>query len=77
LPEPVQPVLEPGDALIFGGYMPHRSGVNRSASQRRHLLFSYNARSEGGDQRAEHYQAFHHYLRSVYGTMGLGDLYFR
>jgi len=73
---PVALDLAPGDAAIYGGYMPHRSAPNRSTSQRRHLLFSYNATSDGGDQRARHYQSFQHYLRSVYGAMGMGDLFF-
>jgi ectoine hydroxylase-related dioxygenase (phytanoyl-CoA dioxygenase family) len=69
--------LGPGDIAIFGAFMPHRSEGNRSSSSRRHLLFSYNAARDGGEQRREHYQAFHFYLRSIYGAMGLGDLYFR
>jgi hypothetical protein len=73
----VRPALEPGDALVFGAFMPHRSDINRSTRSRRHLLLSYNAAREGGDLRAEHYRAFHHWLRSMYGAMGLGDLYFK
>lgn len=69
--------LAPGDAVLYGAFMPHRSATNRSSSQRRHLLFSYNADREGGEQRAAHYRAFHHWLRSMYSMMGLGDLYFR
>ncbi len=69
--------LGPGDIAIFGAFMPHRSEGNRSPSSRRHLLFSYNADRDGGEQRREHYQAFHFYLRSIYSAMGLGDLYFR
>jgi hypothetical protein len=69
--------MQPGDVLMFGGFMPHRSDVNRSERRRRHLLFSYNADGDGGDLRRDHYQAFHHWLRAMYGAMGLGDLYFR
>lgn len=69
--------LNPGDVALYGCFMPHRSSVNRTGSSRRHLLFSYNAASEGGDARTAHYQAFHHYLRSIYGMMGMGDLYFK
>jgi hypothetical protein len=68
--------LAPGDAAVFGCFMPHQSAPNRSRSQRRHLLFSYNAAREG-DQRATHYETFHHYLRTVYSMMGLGDMHFR
>jgi ectoine hydroxylase-related dioxygenase (phytanoyl-CoA dioxygenase family) len=76
---PVALDLRAGDAAIFGAFMPHRSGVNRSARSRRHLLFSY-ALMDGASpaaRRADHYDAFHHYLRSVYGAMGMGDLFFR
>ena len=30
----------------------------------------------GEDLRRTHYDDFHHYLRSIYSAMGLGDLYF-
>jgi hypothetical protein len=69
--------LDPGDVLMFGAFMPHRSDVNRSRAQRRHLLFSYNAHGDGGDVRREHYETFHHWLRTMYGAMGLGDMTFR
>lgn len=69
--------LAPGDIAIYGGFMPHQSAPNRSPTQRRHLLFSYNAAKDGGEQRASHYEAFHHYLRSVYSMMGLADMHFR
>jgi hypothetical protein len=69
--------LGPGDAAIFGCFMPHQSAPNRGTSQRRHLLLSYNAARDGGDQRKAHYAAFHHYLRTVYGMMGMADMHFR
>jgi len=69
--------LQPGDAAIFGAFMPHRSEVNTSSRSRRHLLFSYNKDSDGGDTRRVHYHDFHHYLRSIYSAMGLGDMYFK
>lgn len=75
--DPVDVALSPGDVLVFGAFMPHRSGINRSERSRRHLLFSYNAASDLGDVRREHYEAFHHWLRIAYGAMGLADLHFR
>jgi hypothetical protein len=69
--------LAPGDAAIFGAFMPHRSDVNPSVRSRRHLLFSYNKDSDGGDCRRMHYDDFHHYLRSIYSSMGLGDMFFK
>jgi hypothetical protein len=74
---PLSLELQPGDAAIFGAFMPHRSDTNRSSTWRRHLLFSYNRDSDGGDCRRTHYQDFHHYLREIYGSMGLGDMHFR
>ena len=55
--------LNPGDMAVFGCLTPHRSAPNRSGSMRRGLFLSYNACSDGGDQRAAHYAAFHDYLR--------------
>lgn len=75
--DPLDVTLDPGDVLLFGAFMPHRSGINRSDQSRRHLLFSYNAASDLGDVRREHYEAFHHWLRIAYGAMGLADLHFR
>src|SRR4051812_27080126 len=45
-------VLAPGDVAVFGGFTPHRSDPNRSGRWRRQLYLSYNALSDGGDQRA-------------------------
>jgi len=50
--------LEPGDIAIFHGLTPHRSEPNRSAQMRRNFFVSYNACSDGGDQRDEHYRQF-------------------
>jgi ectoine hydroxylase-related dioxygenase (phytanoyl-CoA dioxygenase family) len=74
---PISLQLQPGDAVIFGAFMPHRSDTNRSNKGRRHLLFSYNRDSDGGDCRRRHYEDFHHWLRDIYGSMGLGDMYFK
>jgi hypothetical protein len=68
--------LEPGDLAIFGGFTPHRSGPNRSNGWRRQLYLSYNAASDGGDQRAGHYREFHRFLRRKYAGYGLTDTYF-
>lgn len=62
--------LEPGDVAIFGCFLPHGSGINRSLAQRRHLYFSYNAASEGGDRREAHYREFHAWLRQRFGEYG-------
>jgi len=50
-----QPVYtEPGDAVFFDSYAPHRSGPNRSRAARRVLYVTYN-RASAGDSRARYY----------------------
>lgn len=39
--EPVAPVLEPGDALVFLGSTLHGAGANRTASERRGIVVGY------------------------------------
>jgi 2-aminoethylphosphonate dioxygenase len=68
--------LEPGDLAVFGGFTPHRSGPNRSEGWRRQLYLSYNAISDGGDQRTAHYREFQQFLRRKYAEYGLVDTYF-
>ena len=55
---------DPGDILLFGSYIPHKSPTNRSDQPRRIVYLTYNARSEG-DWRAKYYadkrQAFAQY----------------
>ncbi len=69
--------LAPGDAVIFGAYLPHRSGQNRSAGPRRHLYLSYNAQSDGGDGRARHYTYFQHWLARRYAEYGYTSHFYR
>jgi ectoine hydroxylase-related dioxygenase (phytanoyl-CoA dioxygenase family) len=59
----VKLLLAPGDVAVFHGLTPHRSSPNRSTQSRRAFYASYNARSEGGDQRAKHYAEFHDKLK--------------
>ncbi len=68
--------LRPGDVAVFGGFTPHRSAPNRSDRWRRQLYLSYNKRSDGGDQRAKHYDEFHRWLRVKYAEYGKTDVYF-
>lgn len=44
----------PGDAVFFDSFVPHRSGPNHSALQRRVLYYTYNRASEG-DQLRQYY----------------------
>src|SRR5262245_16130702 len=55
--------LAPGDVAVFSGYTPHRSGPNRSRHWRRLLYLSYNALSDGGEQRDKHYAEFRTWLQ--------------
>jgi 2-aminoethylphosphonate dioxygenase len=69
-------ILEPGDVAVFGGFTPHRSDPNVSDRWRRQLYLSYNAASDGGDQRGGHYREFHAWLRQKYAEYNKGDTYF-
>jgi hypothetical protein len=69
--------LQPGDIAIFGGYTPHRSGPNRSGTWRRMLYLSFNALSDGGEQREKHYAEFHAWLKDRYAEHGRVNTYFR
>lgn len=69
--------LAPGDVAIFSGFTPHRSGPNRSAQSRRLLYLSYNAVSEGGDQRDRHYEEFRTWLQDRYAEYGRTSTFFR
>lgn len=45
---------EPGDAVFFDSFIPHRSHPNRTSAPRRILYITYNAAS-AGDHRARYY----------------------
>jgi hypothetical protein len=49
---------QPGDAVFFDSYAPHRSGPNRTGRARRVLYITYNRLSEG-DSRAQYYADKH------------------
>lgn len=69
--------LDPGDVAIFHGLTPHGSAANGSAGTRRAFYISYNARSDGGDQRQSHYRAFQAMLKNRVGQEFTGVPYFR
>lgn len=69
--------LNPGDIAIFHGLTPHRSEPNKSDQMRRVLYVSYNAQSEGGDQRESHYAEFQTKLRCYFEAKATAPLYFR
>jgi hypothetical protein len=62
---------------IFSGYTPHRSAPNRSAQSRRLLYLSYNALSDGGDQRDPRYAEFRGWLQDRYAEYGKTSTFFR
>ena len=69
--------LAPGDVAMFSGYTPHRSGPNRSSQSRRLLYLSYNALSDGGEQREQHYAEFREWLQDRYAEYGKTATFFR
>jgi hypothetical protein len=69
-------LLQPGDVAIFGGFTPHRSDPNVTDGYRRQLYLSYNAHSDGGDQREKHYREFHAWLKQKYAEYGKTETYF-
>jgi hypothetical protein len=69
--------LAPGDLAVFHGLTPHRSSPNRSTQSRRAFYVSYNARSEGGDQRAKHYAEFHDKMKARLSEVDRKATYFR
>jgi hypothetical protein len=69
--------LQPGDIAIFSGYTPHRSASNRSSGWRRLLYLSYNAHSDGGEQRDQHYAEFRVWLQERYAEYGKTNTFFR
>ena len=69
--------LAPGDIAVFGGYTPHRSSPNLSSRTRRLLYLSYNAFSDGGEQRDRHYAEFADWLKDRYAEHGKTMTYFR
>jgi hypothetical protein len=73
----VKLTLEPGDVAIFHGLTPHRSDPNRSPGLRRAFYVSYNARSDGGDQREAHYREFQERMRTHLVSEGNDKVYFR
>jgi hypothetical protein len=73
----VKLILDPGDVAIFHGLTPHRSAHNRSGDFRRTLYASYNARSDGGDQRDRHYAEFQARMAQYHRAQGRSVAYFR
>jgi ectoine hydroxylase-related dioxygenase (phytanoyl-CoA dioxygenase family) len=69
--------LEPGDMSIFSGFTPHRSAPNRSDQWRRLAYLSYNALSDGGEQRDRHYAEFKQWLMERYAEYGKTNVFFR
>lgn len=69
--------LQPGDIAVFSGFTPHRSAPNKTDRWRRQLYLSYNAMSDGGEQRDAHYDFFHKWLVERYAEYGKHGVYFR
>lgn len=69
--------LEAGDLAIFHGLTPHASGANQTDGMRRSFFISYNARSDGGDQREAHYMAFHQVQRQRMARISADPVWFQ
>ena len=69
--------LNPGDVAVFGCFTPHRSAPNNSARWRRQLYLSYNAYSDGGHRREQHYREFHAWLKDRYAEYGRHNTWFK
>lgn len=52
---------QPGDLVLFGSFIPHRSAENRSMKARRAAYLTYNGRSDGS-----HRQAYFEQKRAVF-----------
>ena len=48
--------LAPGDILIFGSHLAHRSASNKTDKPRASLYATYHARSDGSDLRTKYYE---------------------
>lgn len=48
--------LEPGDLLIFGSHLAHRSGPNKTDTSRNSVYATYHGRSDGEDLRKKYYE---------------------
>jgi hypothetical protein len=70
-------VLAPGDIALFGCFTPHHSEPNRCERWRPQLYVSYNAASDGGERRTEHYREFHVWLKDRDAEYGKTEVYFR
>ena len=69
--------LDAGDVAIFSGFTPHRSAANCSTRWRRLAYLSYNAMSDGGEQRDKHYAEFKEWLMERYAEYGKTNVFFR
>lgn len=58
--------LQPGDAAVFGCWLPHVSAPNRSRDRwRRTLFYCFNAASDGGDIRQQYYDYYQEWKRET------------
>lgn len=48
-------ILEPGDTLVFGSFLAHRSSANHTSQRRAAIYATFNALSDGGDRHSAYY----------------------
>ena len=68
-------VLAPGDVVFFSSLAPHQSGVNVSATYRRHIYLTYSAASHG-DLYQQYYENYRRYISSDRTAEGMVDIYY-
>lgn len=69
--------LSPGDAAVFGCWLPHVSAPNHSRHRwRRTLFYCFNADSDGGDIRLAYYEYYHRWQREQAALHGAPVLEF-
>jgi ectoine hydroxylase-related dioxygenase (phytanoyl-CoA dioxygenase family) len=68
--------LEPGDAVFFSCFAPHRSGPNRSNRWRRSLYLTYNA-ARDGDQRETFYREYQATRFKQHAAAGNPEVFYR
>lgn len=69
-------VTEPGDVVVFHSLTPHRSGPNRTGTERRQLYLSYGAAGHG-DLYRTYYDHLHRVLREGRPDEARARSYFR
>ena len=63
--------LHPGDVLLFGSHLAHRSGANRTTRRRSMIYATYHGKSDGEDLRQKYYKHRRENFPPDHGKSGL------